>query len=372
MRACGVECAQGWAIGAPGLIEALPAIPDVLAAPRLADPLEECVGSFAVPEEGVAPDTAAGSLVPLFDQRLDLTAVPVLASGRVVGVVTRGLLFQHMGHRYGFAVWANRPVIEFVTATGPGFDRVPATLTADEAVEIVRRRPAARRFDPLILETEHGRYHGLLLVDVLLAEVSRLKVEYALQSNPLTGLPGSLVFARCVEARLAEGQPFALGWADIDDFKPFNDRYGFTRGDEVLQLLARTLGEHLGAEPPHILAHPGGDDFAFVAAPERAHSFAVAAATAFSERVLAHYDHPDREAGFIASMDRQGTPRRFGILSLSVGIVTWRGETGIGYRRLIEIAAEVKMAAKRISGPAVVSNARDLTSGPWLPGVRTS
>src|SRR5262249_58493860 len=123
---------------------------------------------------------------------------------------------------------ATRHVMVCVAQTGQAFARVPATVTADEAVEVVRRRPAGRRFDPLVLETERGRYHGLLLVDVLLAEVSRLKVEYALQSNPLTGLPGSLVFARAVESRLAEGRPFALGWAGIDDFKPFNDRYGFT------------------------------------------------------------------------------------------------------------------------------------------------
>ena len=79
--------------------------------PRPASPsrLEECVGSFAVPEEGVAPETAAGNLVKLFDEGAELTAVPVLSGNRVVGFVTRGLLFQHMGHRYGFALWANRP-----------------------------------------------------------------------------------------------------------------------------------------------------------------------------------------------------------------------------------------------------------------------
>jgi len=370
VRACGIECAQGWAIATPQPLAALLATEPPPAAPRLADPLEESVGSFAAPQEGVPPDTPAGQLVKLFDKNGELGAVPVLAGGRVVGLVTRGLLFQHMGHRYGFALWANRRVVDFVIAAGQGFDRLPATVTADEAVEMVRRRPAARRFDPLVLETADGAYHGLLLVDVLLTEVSRLKVEYALQSNPLTGLPGSLIFARVVESRLSTGQPFALGWVDIDDFKPFNDRYGFTRGDEVLQLLAHILGERLGTAPTHFLAHPGGDDFAFLAAPDRAHALAVAAASEFSARVLALYDAQDRAVGGISSVDRHGTPRRFGIVSLSVGIVAWQGEPGIDYRRLVEIAAEVKAAAKRSPGAAVVSNARDLASGPWLPTSR--
>jgi hypothetical protein len=116
-----------------------------------------------------------------------------------------------------------------------------------------------------------------------------------------------------------------------------------------------------------MLAHPGGDDFAFLASPEEAHAVCVAATHAFSERVLAHYDPADREAGGISSVDRQGTPRRFGLLSLSVGIVAWNGQPGIDYRRLVEVAAEVKAAAKRMPGPAVVSNGRDLTSGPWQP-----
>jgi len=370
VRACGIECAQGWAIAIPRPLDALLSADPPATAPRLADPLEERVGSFASPQEGVTPDTPAGVLVQLFDRNGDLTAVPVVFDQRVVGLVTRGLLFQHMGHRYGFSLWANRPVADFVSAAGQGFDRLPATVTADEAVEMVRRRPAARRFDPLVLETDHGAYHGLLPVDVLLAEVSRLKVEYALQSNPLTGLPGSLVFARVVESWLGFGQPFSLGWVDIDDFKPFNDRYGFTRGDEVLQLLAQILSQRLGAAPTHFLAHPGGDDFAFLASPDGAHPLAVAAANDFSERVPALYDPPDREAGGISSVDRHGAQRRFGILSLSVGIVTWRGETGIDYRRLVEVAAEVKAAAKRSPGSAVMSNARDLTSGPWLPTPR--
>jgi EAL domain-containing protein (putative c-di-GMP-specific phosphodiesterase class I)/GGDEF domain-containing protein len=359
VRACGIECAQGYVIAPPQPLD------EVLSfrlgvAPRLEGLPAEHVGSFGLPQEGVDSRTPVGHLVHLFDGHRDLTAIPVIENARVVGLVTRNLLFQHLGHRYGFALWNDRRVIDFVEALSQGFDRLPAVASADQAVEMVRRRPMERRFDPLVLENERGAYHGLLLVDLLLAEVSRLKVEYALQSNPLTGLPGSHAFARQVEGQLATLRPFALGWVDVDNFKPFNDRYGFSRGDDVLLLLARILEAHFAREGGRFLAHTGGDDFAFLCEPEDAASVARAAAEDFAARVPALYDPPDREAGGIMSVDRRGTPHRFGFLSISIGLVVWRGEANVDYRRLVETAAEVKAAAKQAGGGTVVSNQRSL------------
>jgi diguanylate cyclase (GGDEF)-like protein len=211
-----------------------------------------------------------------------------------------------------------------------------------------------------VVENELNAYHGLLPVDSLLAEVSRLKIEYALESNPLTGLPGSLVLARVVESRLRGHDPFALGWVDIDYFKPFNDHYGFPRGDEVLLLLSELLRTRAGRAPTRFLAHPGGDDFAVLTAPEEAAGLGQAVALEFADRVLSLYDPADRRRGGITSVDRQGVPRHFGFLTLSIGIVAWQGELGMTYRRLVEIAAEMKGAAKRVPGTAVFANQRAL------------
>jgi diguanylate cyclase (GGDEF)-like protein len=364
LRACGIPFAQGYALARPAPLEELarrlpPPEPRLLPTTRE----EESVGALAVPEEGVAPETPVGVLVRLFDAYPQPAAVPVLRGGCALGLVTRQVLFTHLGHRYGFALWSGRPVMTFVSANAEGFDRLPASASLEEAAELVRRRPAARRFDPLVVETENGRYHGLLPVDVLLGEMTRLKVDYALQSNPLTGLPGSLTLARAVEARIAAGQPLTLAWVDVDHFKSYNDRYGFTRGDEVLTLLAELLRLHVGAEPGALVAHPGGDDFAFVMDPERAEGRAWLVAREFSARVAVLYDPADRAAGGITSVDRRGERRSFGLVSLSIGLVSWHGEPGVDYRRLVEITAEVKAKAKSLPGPAVIQNARGL----WPP-----
>jgi diguanylate cyclase (GGDEF)-like protein len=290
------------------------------------------------------------AVLPLFDVEPEPTAVPVLSGTRTVGLVTKHLLFFHLGHQFGYSLLRDRPVGRFLAEFGGGYDAIAASGSIEEAAEVVRRRPPGRRFDPVIVESEMGDYLGILPVDLLLAEMTRLKVDYALQSNPLTRLPGTQVLARTVDAWRARERPFCLGWADLDDFKPFNDRYGFARGDDVLLLAARTLRDRLVSSPDEVLAHPGGDDFAFVISPEAAEVLARRAAEEFSRDVLALYDEDDRRQGGIVSVDRRGERRTFGFVSISIGLVLWDGRAEVDTRRLVEVAAEVKTVAKGTPG----------------------
>lgn len=362
VRACGIRAVQGYFTGRP-LPAASASLSPLLMVTGMAliDSPEETVGPLSLPREGVDPKARVGDLIPMFERQPEPAAIPVLEGSRVLGLVTQNILFFHLGHRYGHALWSERPVSEFVEAHNEGFDHLGALGTIEEAAEVIRRRPAWRRFDPLVVENESGGYHGLLPVDRLLEEMTRLKVEYALQSSPLTGLPGSTAFNRAVEARLSTATPFVMGWADLDDFKPFNDRYGFGRGDAALLLLAEILQRHLQLGVREHVAHIGGDDFAFLIDMGDHAARAQKAADEFSERVRAFYDPEDRLAAGIESIDRRGRRRRFGFTSVSIGLVAWRGEPGISYRRLVELAAEVKTAAKRTTGPVVLLNQRSLS-----------
>lgn len=368
VRACGIRVVQGYFTGGPQPAQDVVSIsPACMTGFALLDSREETIGALALPREGVGFETRIGDLIPLFERQPEPAAIAVLDGSLVLGLVTQNVLFFHLGHRYGHALWSERPVTEFVKAHNAGFDRLPALATLEQAADVVRRRPAYRRFDPLVIENEAGGYHGLLPVDRLLAEMTRLKVDYALQSSPLTGLPGTAALSRAVEARLREGRPFVLGWADLDDFKPFNDRYGFSRGDEALKLLGEILERHLQQGAGEMVAHIGGDDFAFLIEDEDALGRARVAAIEFSERVLELYDPEDRLAGGIDSIDRRGRRRRFGLASVSIGLVAWRGEANVSYRLLVEWAAEVKTAAKQTPGPVVLLNQRSL--GPIAPAV---
>lgn len=361
-REAGLPLGQGYVFGRPIAASAHVAggahRPYVLRS-RLASP-EETVGPLVRTVGTVFLDTPVGRLVPLFERDEELAAVPVLDGRAAIGLVTRSLLFFHLGHQYGFSLWRDRPLHRFLSEMDVRHDALRSDAPLEEAAEVVQRRPAGRRYDPILVETPGGVFEGLLTVDALLAEMTRQKVTLALQSSPLTGLPGTSLLARRAEALLAAGRPFALGWADLDDFKPFNDRYGFARGDAALLLAADVLSRHLGNGPDEFLAHAGGDDFAFVVRPDGAEERAREATADFGQRITALYDAAERAAGSLVATDRLGVRRRFGFLSVSIGIVVWNGERGVDYRALASVVAELKSAAKAIEGPAVVVNRRRL------------
>ena len=361
-RACGIPFAQGWALAYPGpAASVLPARGLRIPLPRETMLAEEAVGSLSLPLEPVDPNQSVGSLLNLFEASPNLHAVAVVSGNRPVGLLSRDFLFLHIVNAYGFSLWRDRPVARLLEDRGSGFEALPASATLEEASAVVQGRPASRRYQPVVIVTGRGEYHGLLPVDLLLSEMTRLKLDYALQSNPLTKLPGSRLLERSVERHFDERRPFSLGWADLDDFKSFNDYYGFSRGDRVLLLAAEVLHRHLGGGGNGPLVHLGGDDFAFLLPPDGDEETAWRISREFSSLVPALYDESERLLGGLEIEDRQGVRRFRPFSALSIGLVRWDGEPGVSYQTLSELAAEMKSLSKRTEGPSVAVNGRALT-----------
>ena len=168
--------------------------------------------------------------------------------------------------------------------------------------------------------------------------------------NPLSGLPGNLAISDALAAALAKGGAACL-YCDLDRFKGFNDHYGFTRGDELIVLLARLLisnAEHLG--PDTFLGHVGGDDFVVLVREEIAEETARTVVREFDELVPSVYDRQDRDRGYIVSADRQGVDHQLPFVSVSLGIVPVARERFADAIAVSRAATEVKEIAKRRSG----------------------
>ncbi len=178
--------------------------------------------------------------------------------------------------------------------------------------------------------------------------------------SPLTGLPGNILLTEEIKYRLRGETPFALLYIDLDNFKAFNDTYGPSRGDRVIQLVADVLLEviHEYGTPGDFLGHIGGDDFALLTTPERVRPLAEELIARFDERVRNLYDPIDLEHGYLQGVDRQGVPRRFPIIAVSIGVASNLHRHFSDYQEVSRVAAEMKSFAKQQPGSSFAIDSR--------------
>lgn len=145
----------------------------------------------------------------------------------------------------------------------------------------------------------------------------------ALDANPLSRLPGNTSIIQRIQSLIDRQEDFALAYCDLDSFKPFNDKYGFSRGDEVLMMSARIIVNTVRglSAPDSFVGHVGGDDFVFILIPDLVEDACKGIIKAFDQIVPHFYDPEDRKRGCILSKDRRGKRRTFPLMGISIAVV---------------------------------------------------
>ena len=196
----------------------------------------------------------------------------------------------------------------------------------------------------------------------LLARIRMIlkRTRRGLDANPLTRLPGALsVESRLTEA-LSAGRPLAVLYLDLDQFKAYNDLYGYEAGNQVIrgmaQILIKASRDHAG--PPDFIGHIGGDDFIMLTDPSRMEEAARRIIADFDAAAPGFYNAADRERGKIVSVDRQGNIREFPLLSVSIGICHNSLRKLESPAQISQLAAELKKAAKEQPGSSYVIDRR--------------
>jgi diguanylate cyclase (GGDEF)-like protein len=172
--------------------------------------------------------------------------------------------------------------------------------------------------------------------------------------SPLTGLPGNFRIAEELQRRVQTGRPIAVVHADLDNFKAFNDHYGFMRGDNVIKFTANTLVEAAveSGDAGCFIGHVGGDDFVAVMVPETAEMFCKTVIDRFDDGILDFYDPQDALRGYVEVIDRRGERHNFPIVSISLGVATNLQRTFSTEWEASAVASEVKEHAKTQPGSA--------------------
>lgn len=200
------------------------------------------------------------------------------------------------------------------------------------------------------------------LSDAFLAMGKRLRKleEMYLDASPLTRLPGGIAIENVLKKRLASDQPMAFCVVDLDNFKAFNDRYGYAHGSEVIKETAKIIEAAVKAKggPDDFIGHVGGDDFVIITTPDRMRDVCNEIIARFDERIPQFYSPEDRQKGYIQGKTRQGVPMNFPLMTISIAIVTNERRKLKDPLEASEIAAELKDYAKTIPKSVFVVDQR--------------
>lgn len=291
--------------------------------------------------------TTNDELAAIFSEKSALHAVALLDGERPVAIINRAhfmneytkLYYREVSGRKSCAAHANRE---------PRL--IECDHSVDELVGILTSQDQRYLSDGFIA-TENGRYAGLGTGDQLVRSVTETRIEAARHANPLTFLPGNIPISQHIERLLKKQVRFVACYADLNHFKPFNDHYGYWRGDEMIRLVARTAMEQCDAQRD-FLGHVGGDDFILLFQSADWQARCERLVRDFSTRALAMFDAEARRLGGIQGEDRYGVPRFFPCTTLSIGAVTIDGSQYSRAEEVANLAAQAKHAAK-LSGVGV-------------------
>ena len=304
--------------------------------------LDDRIESICKLDKTISPDVLVSEVHEMFKSEETVSGFCVVEEEAPIGVITRNALYKKISGQYGYILYANKPVRNIMDSY---FMQVDCHTTID----IVGKNAMQREFDKIydfIVVTEHKKYHGIVTVKDLMEKLIEIEFVYAKHLNPLSELPGNLLIEQQLEKALASKDKKNILYFDLDNFKAYNDLYGFENGDRVLKEFAQILKTRIPAE--HFIGHIGGDDFIAIVPKKKTEQLCINIIQAFNDAVIKFYNKEDIDKGYITSKDRKDVEENFPFLSVSIaGVANDHNKTIFD---LAETAAKIKKKCKKKMG----------------------
>ena len=302
-------------------------------------------------QPAVGRDTPTATVLEAFRRQANLNSLAVLdEQGQPCGIVHRHSLSDALLKPFATDLFARKPISRLMN---DDFLAVEMSQSLQQVSRLITSR-ARQRIEEDFIITLNGGYLGLGRVIDVLKLITELKIQQARYANPLTLLPGNVPIQQCLTRLLQQGRESVICYVDIDSFKPFNDIYGYGRGDEVLLCLAQCLNERVDPSRDFV-GHIGGDDFLLVLGPEDWRKRLNQLLDDFQSQCRRFYRPEHLEAGCFIAPNRQGIRQEFPLLSLSIGVVHLHPEAfaQLDASQLAEMASQAKHHAKNVQGYSV-------------------
>ncbi len=183
-------------------------------------------------------------------------------------------------------------------------------------------------------------------------KVNLVRAKQKKDVSPLTGFPGSISIEAEIKNRINRGEAFATLYVDMDNFRPFNEVYGFPLGDKAIKMLADIIDDAVRkvGNVEDFVGHGGGDDFVVISTPDKAKSLAVFLIENFDRRITTIYKEEDLQRGYFIRTDRMGKESYIPITTVSIGIASNEHRRISTHWEVGEIAKETLNYAKSIPG----------------------
>jgi len=262
-----------------------------------------------------------------------------------MGLLNRYTFTDIMSRPYSQELYGKRSCVQFMEQD---------SLVVDQSITIHALSERVVESDPRhilhgFILTRSGRYIGMGSGHDLMREITQMQLSAARYANPLTQLPGNVPIQEQINARLDSQEPFAVCYWDLDHFKPYNDVYGYRRGDELIQWTGKLLQECF-TESDDFIGHVGGDDFITILREDDWEQKVRGLLIRFEAERHLFFNAVDAEQGGYSSEDRKGHLEFHPLVSLSVGVVCVLPGVYLNLHEVAAAASVAKKMAKREPG----------------------
>lgn len=312
---------------------------------QLASPAGRTARSIFRALEAVSPDCSVLKLAERFRHCPQLRCVAVVENGKPIAVVRRNAFLTLFTNPYSHSLYAKRRVMDVA-------DQKPLIAEADTPLEILSQQLTDSHDieqEDFVIVDGSGDYLGMGSIVDLLREITAIQVRQARHANPLTGLPGNILINEMLTQYLSKQQGFVAAYVDLDNFKAFNDAYGYARGDHVIISLSRLLQAQVDSAGGFI-GHIGGDDFMMLLPLGHWENVCQQILRSFEVMAPGFYEESDRAQGGITIENRQGEASFFLFVSVSIAVKPVGDATDYKALDIASQLSELKHQAKKIPG----------------------